>query len=432
MRRPDARWIHAARVALVATAVVAAVTVLLALVVNGAMVQRLNRDIDNRLSVTLAAAAAGGASSTSAPGVRPAGDIDDAPVFVWRVGADRSISALTFGAPALPSLIWQSGPATGAVGGKSFRYAASPSQGGWLVAGESVAKISESRGEILLVELVLGALLLLVTFTGSFIVGLRASAPIELVRRRQAEFTADASHELRTPLSVIEAEVDLALARPRDPAEYTAALERIGSESGRLRAIVEDLLWLARADGSTPDAGSHEVIDLSEVVTTNAARFASVADTGSFALNAQVSPPGTAKIRAEAEGVDRLVAVLIDNACKYAGNGGSVEVRVVANGGRIVLTVDDSGPGIPEAHRDLVFDRFHRVDQVPGGTGLGLAIADAVVQASSGTWAIGTSPLGGARFEVTWRAAARGVDSLGAEESPDSRHDVPLGVGFSG
>ena len=280
MRRPDARWIHAARVALVATAVVAGVTVLLALVVNGAIVQRLNRDIDNRLSVTLAAAAAGGGSSTSAPGVRPAGDIDDAPVFVWRVGADRSISTLTFGAPDLPSPIWQSGSATGAVGGKSFRYAASPSQGGWLVAGESVAKISESRGEILLVELVLGALLLLVTFTGSFIVGLRASAPIELVRRRQAEFTADASHELRTPLSVIEAEVDLALARPRDPAEYTAALERIGSESGRLRAIVEDLLWLARADGSTPDAGSHEVIDLSEVVTTNAARFASVADTG--------------------------------------------------------------------------------------------------------------------------------------------------------
>ena len=76
--------------------------------------------------------------------------------------------------------------------------------------------------------------------------------------------------------------------------------------------------------------------------------------------------------------------MLVDNACKYAGAGGTVEVGVSVSGGRVVLTVDDSGPGIPEGDRDLVFDRFHRADQAPGGTGLGLAIADAVVRSTVG------------------------------------------------
>ncbi len=104
-----------------------------------------------------------------------------------------------------------------------------------------------------------------------------------------------------------------------------------------------------------------------------------------------------------------MISVLLDNACRYAGAGGTVELGVSVQGGRVVLTVDDSGPGIPEAHRDLIFDRFHRADDSPGGTGLGLAIADAVVRNSGGTWAVGTSSSGGARMEVSWRPAPAGA-----------------------
>jgi len=271
-----------------------------------------------------------------------------------------------------------------------------------------------------------------VTFTGSFIVGLRASAPIELVRRRQAEFTADASHELRTPLSVIEAEVDLALGRTRTPDEYEGVLRRIGSESARLRAIVEDLLWLARADGVAPDPGRLDVVDVAAVADATVARFAAVAHSGSFALTARTGPAGAALVRADADGVDRLVAVLVDNACKYAGHGGAVEVAVATAGGRVVLTVDDTGPGIPEAQRALVLDRFHRVDPSPGGTGLGLAIADAVVRSSSGTWVIGTSPLGGARFQVTWRQTSSpdgGRSDGGRITATDRQPEARLGAG---
>ena len=410
MRRPDARWGHAARVALAATAVVGAVTLLLALVVNATIVRRLDRDMDSRLAAVVGAAATAPPGSAVAGGGGVSGDVDDAPVFVWKVGSDGSITDLTVGAPALPPGPWESGTTTRSTEGRDFRFTAVRTTGGWLVAGESAAKVGEAGGDLILVELVLGTLLLLVTFTGSFVVGLRASAPIEQVRRRQAEFTADASHELRTPLSVIEAEVDLALGRPRDRTEYEEVLRRIGSESGRLRTIVEDLLWLARADAPDVDQGRSEVVDLSAVVATTTARFTAVADAGSLTLATHVTAPGSARVRGDAEGLDRLVTVLLDNACKYAGTGGAVDVTVATGGGRVVLTVDDSGPGIPEEHRGLVFDRFHRVDHSPGGTGLGLAIADAVVHASSGTWTIGTSPLGGARFEVAWRVAPRGTD----------------------
>jgi signal transduction histidine kinase len=431
LRRPDARWAHAARVALAATAVVGAVALLLALVVNSFILHRLNHDIDARLHAALATSTVAGPGSTVDTSGHSGGDVDDAPVFLWRVGAGGTVEALTLGAPALTSHTWTAGTTTQSIEGRNFRLAALPESGGWLVAGESAARVGESGGEFVLVEVVLGALLLLVTFVGSFVVGLRASAPIEQIRRRQAEFTADASHELRTPLSVIEAEVDLALGRTRSPADYEAVLERIGSESGRLRSIVEDLLWLARADGAAPDPTRLGVVDVSSVADATAARFAAVADAGSFTLSARTATAGAARIRADAEGIDRLVAVLVDNACRYAGTGGAVEVTVRAGGGRVVLTVDDSGPGIPEAHRALVFDRFHRVDTSPGGTGLGLAIADAVVHASSGTWSVGTSPLGGARFEVSWRHAPRGDDGPTPSTRPpvDTPARARLGAG---
>jgi signal transduction histidine kinase len=407
MRRGGAQWAHAAKVASGATAVVAALAVVVALVVNLMIVDRLGHEVDARLSERLTGASHGTVEPLIIQtGAQHEGDLDDAPIFVWKVDTPGPATALTAGAPQLPRREWTAGTTTLATAGSTFRFDAVAAPDGLLVAGESIRKITQARGDLLLVEALLGALLLLVTFTGSFVVGLRASAPIEQIRKRQSEFTADASHELRTPLSVIEAEVDLALSRQRDAQSYQTTLKRISSESGRLRSIVDDLLWLARADGDVPDSRTQECVDVSAVGDACVERFAAVADGASITLARRGEPRGTSVIRADTEAIDRLVSVLLDNACRYAGAGGSVEVSVTHSSGRVTLTVDDSGPGIPEEHREFVFDRFHRADDRPGGTGLGLAIADAVVRNTGGSWSIGASPLGGARMEVSWHVVA--------------------------
>jgi signal transduction histidine kinase len=105
---------------------------------------------------------------------------------------------------------------------------------------------------------------------------------------------------------------------------------------------------------------------------------------------------------APAEWLDRLVSVLLDNACRYANDKGQVDVTVSTDGERVVLVVDDSGPGISQADRERIFQRFHRASAEPGGAGLGLSIADAVVQATGGDCTVTTAPIGGARIAVSW------------------------------
>ena len=189
--------------------------------------------------------------------------------------------------------------------------------------------------------------------------------------------------------------MDLALSRERDAASYQDTLRRVYSESGRLRSIVEDLLWLARADAD-PSEGA----DRPGGRRGRGGGVVPVAVPGGGRRrlghpDRPDRPAASTSIRADARlgrPVDQRAArqrLPVRRRRGHRATSGSP-----SRGGRVVLTVDDSGPGIPEAHRDLVFDRFHRADDSPGGTGLGLAIADAVVRNSGGTWAVGTSSVG--------------------------------------
>ena len=251
-------------------------------------------------------------------------------------------------------------------------------------------------------------------FFGCLAVGQRALAPVEQSRRRQLEFTADASHELRTPLSVIRAETDVALSTPRDAAGTGTPWSRIQGESVRLRHLVDDMLWLARFD-SRPPPPRDEPVDLATLALACADRFRAVGP----AITAE-TPARPALISAPPEWIDQLAGVLMDNACRYAGSGGAVRIGVRANGSRISLTVEDGGPGIVEAERPLLFDRFHRATEQGLGRGLGLAIGDSIVRSTGGRWHIGDSLLGGALMMLTWkrnptphRLAAQRITTVG-------------------
>ena len=301
--------------------------------------------------------------------------------------------------------------------GSVFRLAAIRQGGGRLVAGQSLADQQHIQDMLRDGAALAAPVLLLAMFAGSLIIGLRALSPVEHSRRRQLEFTADASHELRTPLSVINAEIGIALSAPREAADYRAALLRIQDESGRLRRIVEDLLWLARFDSEPPPPGA-EPLDLATIAGTCAQRFQAVAQASSPGVSVTVAPSRAAWISAPPEWIDRLTGVLVDNACRYAGPGGSVRLSVAARGGRVSLTVEDSGPGIPPGQRDRLFDRFHRATEHGAGTGLGLAIADSIVRSTGGHWRIGESGLGGALFEVSWRRPLSRAPASTAVQAP--------------
>jgi signal transduction histidine kinase len=395
---------HALRVAAVATLVVLACYFLAAFILNTIVVDHLVGNTDNRLADRLRDASGRVATLALAKTATVAAadaDFDDAPSFLWLVGPSGAVKPLSPGAPTLPTRDWSTGPVTLPLGTSTFRFDSLRRGASTLVAGQSLASTEDVHSTLLVAELVFGAILTVAVLAGATIVGLRASAPSEFVRRRQAEFTADASHELRTPISVIEAEVELALDRPRDARDYKEVLQRVGAEGERLRHIVDDLLWLARADDQ-PHHSDSNIADVAEVAEACAQRFAAVARSRHVTLSTDPNGAGPFTVQAPAAWIDRLVGVLIDNACKFAGETGRVKVVIRNAGNRVELCVDDSGPGIPPEQRDAVFDRFHRASDSAEGTGLGLAIADSVVRGTEGSWHIGASDLGGARVVVSW------------------------------
>jgi signal transduction histidine kinase len=275
---------------------------------------------------------------------------------------------------------------------------------GRVIAGSTAEPVRTALSSLLITEAILGPLALAILYGAAWVIGRSAVAPVERARRRQLEFTADASHELRTPLSVIEAEVGLALNVTRPAADYQHALERIAGESKRLRHIVDDLLWLARLE-SLPAAPATEAVDVASLVDVCANRFSALGARKGLAISVTETGNLPAIVFAPAEWLDRLVSVLLDNACRYSQLGGRVDITVSNMGERVALVVDDSGPGISDQDRDRIFERFHRASEVPGGAGLGLSIADAVVRATGGDCTVTDAPLGGARITVSWPAA---------------------------
>jgi signal transduction histidine kinase len=393
------------RVALAAAGIVGVAYLVIAGVVAVAVTDNLTSDLDHRLTDMLH-----GVSPTAGPPVGPFGGFDPArldprglPVLAWRVDAAGTATSMGLAELALPAEDRDvTAPVTVTIDGGNYRIAGVSSGGGRLIVGQSTDSVTQTQSTLIVAEFGIGCALLIFVFLGSVAVGRRVALPVERARQRQLEFTADASHELRTPLSVIEAQATLALARGREADWDRAAFERIDGELKRTRRLVDDMLWLARFD-STDRQPQAEPVDVNVLAAQTADRFTAVAEARGQILAVHAgSGHADAIVTAPPEWLDRLVGVLLDNACKYSPDGGAISISVAGEGKRVRLTVDDSGPGIPDDQRGRVFDRFHRATDAPGGAGLGLAIADAIARATGGRWHIGTSAAGGASISVSW------------------------------
>jgi signal transduction histidine kinase len=225
---------------------------------------------------------------------------------------------------------------------------------------------------------------------------------LEAIRR---DFVSNASHELKTPVASIRAAAEtISTAVSEDPAvvpRFAAQLER---EAVRLSRIVSDLLDLSRLETGIV---LEELVALDAVVREETGRFEVPAAEAGIALGVQADP--VPPVRGAARELALMVRNLIDNAIRYTRPGGRVDVRLAPADGEVVLTVADTGLGIPSRDLGRVFERFYRVDRArsreTGGTGLGLSIVKHVVENHVGTVAV-RSELGvGSTFEVRLPAA---------------------------
>ena len=198
-------------------------------------------------------------------------------------------------------------------------------------------------------------------------------------------FVADAAHELRSPLAILRTRLELTAHRTEAP--VPAAL----TDVDRIQTLTTDLLLLARLDAGEPPRDQE--VDLGQVAAEEAAQIRPRPH-----VTVAMDIATDVLIRGSGDQLRRLVANLVDNAVHHATT--TVTVRVTADDSRAVLEVTDDGPGIPREHREIVFDRFTRLDEARdrdrGGSGLGLAIARDIAVAHGGTLSVATTPEPGA------------------------------------
>jgi two-component system, OmpR family, sensor kinase len=209
-------------------------------------------------------------------------------------------------------------------------------------------------------------------------------------------FTADASHELRTPLAALRSELEVGLRREREAADYHSTLERALGEVDRMTRLVEALLVLARSDaGGQPLR--REPVHVGELIR---GAVLPVAAAASRAVELDCDP--SLVVSADADGIARAVANLVENACKHTAAGTAVRVEARASGGFVDIAIDDAGEGIASIDRERAFERFHRGAQArnKAGAGLGLALALDIARHHGGTILLEDSPLGGLRARM--------------------------------
>jgi two-component system sensor histidine kinase TctE len=207
----------------------------------------------------------------------------------------------------------------------------------------------------------------------------------------QKRFLAHAAHQMKTPLAGLRTQAELAL-RQTDPLELKRSLRQIAVSSGRASHLIDQLLALARAERQGAESHALVVVDLASLARDLVRDLVpqALARTIDFGFEPPAQP---ARVTGHPLLLRELLSNLVDNALRYTPVGGRVTVRVGCDRERVYAEVEDDGPGIPEAERQLVFEPFYRVlgNQVDG-SGLGLTIVREVAVQHDAQLHIGTNP----------------------------------------
>ena len=215
----------------------------------------------------------------------------------------------------------------------------------------------------------------------------------EVTRLRQLEkirtdFAANVSHELRTPITSIQGYVEM-IQDTDDPERRQMCIEVISRNTRRLAAIIEDLLALARLEGTERDSTlEFEMIPLDSIAQAVAQTYKELADRRSATITIAID--SNPMVRGTRQLLEQAIGNLVVNAIVYGGEGNRIEIRTRnTTEGNVRIEIADNGPGIPLEHLDRIFERFYRVDRgrsrEVGGTGLGLAIVKHIATVLGGS-----------------------------------------------
>jgi signal transduction histidine kinase len=207
------------------------------------------------------------------------------------------------------------------------------------------------------------------------------------------------AHDMRTPLTRLRGTAELSLREGGNPADARSALASCVDESDRVLHLLEVLL-----DVSAAEAGAlslrRERMDMRTFVNRAADLYREVAE--QKGISVVIEESGAAELHGDPVRISQLLSNLVDNALKYTPDGGRVTLAAAKESGAVVVTVSDTGPGVPEGERDAIWRRLYRGDasRSQRGLGLGLTLVRAIAEAHGGTATIADAPGGGARFQV--------------------------------
>jgi signal transduction histidine kinase len=225
---------------------------------------------------------------------------------------------------------------------------------------------------------------------------------LSAAEKEQQQFIADVSHELRTPLTILRGSLEVALEEDRPAEEYREAIGNALLEVRHLTRLSQNLLFLTRGESGRVTL-SFANLDLGKFASEVVRDLASAAADGGLALSASI-PKAPVYVFADAGRLQQVLHNLLENAFRYTASGGKVAVRVETAPGEALVSVSDTGVGIPESDQPYVFERFFRSkgsrQANPGGSGLGLSIVRWIVEAHKGRVTIDSAVGRGSTFTM--------------------------------
>ena len=286
--------------------------------------------------------------------------------------------------------------------GLGYYYRIEKTESGYMLAFASDTYVSQGTLSLLGPFLLAGLGALAAFFVVSVLLSNWAVRPVERAWRQQQQFIADASHELKTPLTVIIANDSILASQPdATVASQMQWIESTETEARLMQGLVNDMLYLAQMeDGEREHVLSR--LDFSDVVQNVALQFESVAFERGVLIESSIAPG--MEVNGDQMRLMRMVATLVDNACKYTESNGSVRVTLEKRSQVCRLSVHNSGTPIAPDDLPHLFDRFYRADKArtsgKGGYGLGLSIAKSIAEDHGGTIRVASSAAEGTTFTV--------------------------------